>query len=310
MLVILAWCGMLSILAWMFQWGLSVQHLPEEEFLSNIFTPAELEEGLLRLRASPPRIKMSMAAFHEETEWVERSDGEETTINYETMRYYAWKSIRFYKYTVWQDFTEPVNLGKLAESNSLTALDIQTICLPGDQLTKGDLMKVREAFMEFGTTKDKMVELNVEKNYMRIDGKEAFDVVPYRKGNLNWTSDSEVLINEEESLAIASSSIQRMAVANDPSNIPCWMRETLMKWLDILALSALLRIFTQYMAAHIKIKIVKKFFVHNDNTDKGFLVHPAEQMPDEEIELDNPDEESMARSSQEIHTGVLPKLIE
>ena len=306
MLVILAWCGMLCILAWMFQWGLSVQHLPEEEFLSNIFTPAELEEGLLRLRASPPKIKMSMAAFHEETEWVERSDGEEMTINCETMRYYAWKSSRFYKYTVWQDFTEPVNLGKLAESSSVTALDIQTICLPGDQLTKGDVMKVREDFIEFGTTKDKMVELNVARNYMRIDGEEVFDVVPYRKGNLDWTSETEVVINKEESSAFASSSIQRLAIAHDPSNVPCWMRESLIRWLDILALSALLRVFTQRVAAHIKIKIVKKFFVHNNNTDKGFLVHAADPMPEEEIELDNPEEQSMARSSQEIHTGVLP----
>ena len=98
LLVILAWCGVLSILAWMFQWGLSRQHLPEEDFLDNIFSPAELEEGLLRLRAAPPKIKMSMAAFHEETEWVERSDGEETTINCETTRFYAWKSSRFHKY--------------------------------------------------------------------------------------------------------------------------------------------------------------------------------------------------------------------
>ena len=98
LLVILAWCGVLSILAWMFQWGLSRQQLPEENFLDNIFSPAELEEGLLRLRAAPPKIKMSMAAFHEETEWVERSDGEETTINCETTRFYAWKSSRFHKY--------------------------------------------------------------------------------------------------------------------------------------------------------------------------------------------------------------------
>ena len=98
LLVILAWCGVLSILAWMFQWGLSRQHLPEEDFLDNIFSPAELEEGLLRLRAAPPKIKMSMAAFHEETEWVERSDGEETTINCETTRFYAWKSSRLHKY--------------------------------------------------------------------------------------------------------------------------------------------------------------------------------------------------------------------
>ena len=93
--MILAWCGVLTILAWMFQWGLSRQQLPEEDFLDNIFSPAELEEGLLRLRAAPPKIKMSMAAFHEQTEWVERSDGEETTINCETTRFYAWKSSRF-----------------------------------------------------------------------------------------------------------------------------------------------------------------------------------------------------------------------
>ena len=309
MLVILAWCSVISILAWMFQWGLTNQHLPEEEFLSNIFTPVELEEGVLRLRASPPRIKMSMAAFHEETEWVERSDGEETTISCETTRYFSWKSTRFYKYAVWQDFTEPVNLGRLAaERSSVTALDIQTICVPGDQMTKEDVIKVREAFIEYGKTKDKMVELNVERNYIRIDGKEAFDVVPYRKGNLDWTSETEVVINEdeEESSSIDkvafASSVQRLAVANDPSNVPCWMRETMIKWLDILALSALLRIFTQWMATHIKIKIVKKFFVNNDNTDKGFLVHPAELMPDETIEFDNPELGSMTLGSEDTLT--------
>ena len=196
-------------------------------------------------------------------------------------------------------------LGKLAESSSVTALDIQTVCLHGDQLTKEDLRKVREDFIEFGRTKDSMVDLNVARNYMRIDGQEAFDVVSYRKGD--WTSAAEVVINDEESSAIASSSIQRLAVTHDPSNVPCWMmREALIRWLDILALSALLRIFTQWMAAHIKIKIVKKFFMYNDNTDKGFMVHTAEPMPDEEIELDNPEEHSMARSSQEIHAGVLP----
>ena len=196
-------------------------------------------------------------------------------------------------------------LGKLAESSSVTALDIQTVCLHGDQLTKEDLRKVREDFIEFGRTKDSMVDLNVARNYMRIDGQEAFDVVSYRKGD--WTSAAEVVINDEESSAIASSSIQRLAVTHDPSNVPCWMmREALIRWLDILALSALLRIFTQWMAAHIKIKIVKKFFMYNDNTDKGFMVHTAEPMPDEEIVLDNPEEHSMARSSQEIHAGVLP----
>ena len=43
---------------------------------------------------------------------------------------------RFYKYQVWQDFTEPVNLGKLAENSSVTALEVHTICQPGDQLTR------------------------------------------------------------------------------------------------------------------------------------------------------------------------------
>ena len=117
-------------------------------------------------------------------------------------------------------------LGKLAESSSVTALDIQTVCLPGDQLTKEDLRKVREDFIAFGRTKDSMVELNVARNYMRID-----DVVSYRKGD--WTSAAEVVINDEESSAIASSSIQRLAVTHDPSNVLCWMmREALIRWLD------------------------------------------------------------------------------
>ena len=42
-----------------------------------------------------------------------------------------------------------------------------------------------------------MVELNVERNYMRIDGTEAFDVVPYRKGNLDWTSQTEVFPSQK-----------------------------------------------------------------------------------------------------------------
>ena len=225
---------------------------------------------------------------------------------------------RFYKYQVWQDFTEPVNLGKLAESSSVTALEVHTICEPGDQLTRADLKKVREAFIEFGKTKDKTVELNVERNYMRIDGKEAFEVVPYRKGSLDWTAQSEVLINMDEGdslneeLAIAPSSVQRLAISNDPSNVPCWMREPAVKWLDILALSALLRIFTQWMAAHTKIKVVKKFFADNSNTDKGLLVHLAEQVPGEEVEFDNPEiVHSPAGSSQEIQAAeVLQKHVE
>ena len=226
---------------------------------------------------------------------------------------------RFYKYQVWQDFTEPVNLGKLAESSSITVLEVHTVCEPGDQLTQADLMKVREAFLEFGKTKDKTVELNVERNYMRIDGKEAFEVVPYRKGGLDWTAQSEVLINMEEEdssnkelTTIAPSSVQRLAISNDPSNVPCWMSEAVVKWLDILALSALLRIFTQWMAAHTKIKVVKKFFADNSNTDKGLLVHLAEQLPGEEVEFDNPETvHSPAGSSQEIHAAeVAQKIVE
>ena len=220
---------------------------------------------------------------------------------------------------MWQDFTEPVNLGKLAESSSVTALEVHTISEPGDQLTRADLMKVREAFIEFGKTKDKTVELNIERNYMRIDGKEAFEVVPYRKGGLDWTAQSEVLINIEEEdsskeklTMIAPSSVQRLAISNDPSNVPCWMKEPVVKWLDILALSALLRIFTQWMAAHTKIKVVKKFFADNSNTDKGLLVHLAEQVPGEEVEFDNPEiVHSPAGSSQEIHAAeVLQKHVE
>ena len=48
--------------------------------------------------------------------------------------------------------------------------------------------------------KDPIVELNVARNFIRIDGKEAFDVVPYQKGTLDWTSEAEVLMNNEESL--------------------------------------------------------------------------------------------------------------
>ena len=57
---------------------------------------------------------------------------------------------------------------------------------------------------------------------------------------------------------------------------------------------------------------MKKFFAENSNTDKGLLVHLAEQRPGEEVEFDNPETvHSPAGSSQEIHAAeVVQKHVE